>query len=258
MYYASIDPVGEGKTTTSESLCSIYVYKTAVEVTRNDGEKVETFIENDKIVAAWCGRFDDIAKTHERLEMIVEWYNAWTIVENNISLFIQHMIHRKKQRYLVPRSQILFLKDIGANANVFQEYGWRNTGTLFKSHMISYAIEFIREELHQETTDDGKVIKTVYGIERIPDVMLMKEMMAYRDGVNVDRLVSFAALIAFAKVQQANRGYKKRYEETGLAKNLDNRDKFSKLNKSPFRHIGGGGHTFSGMKLPRQAFKNLR
>jgi hypothetical protein len=258
MYYASIDPVGEGKTTTSESLCSIYVYKAPVEVTRNDGEKVETFVEHDKIVAAWCGRFDDIVKTHERLEMIVEWYNAWTIVENNISLFIQHMIHRKKQRYLVPRSQILFLKDIGANANVFQEYGWRNTGTLFKSHMISYAIEFIREELHQETTDEGKVIKTTYGIERIPDIMLMKEMQAYRDGVNVDRLVSFAALIAFAKVQQANRGYKKRYEETGLAKNLDNRDKFSKLNKSPFRHIGNGGHTFEGMKMPRNAFKNLR
>jgi hypothetical protein len=112
--------------------------------------------------------------------------------------------------------------------------------------------------LHQETTDDGKIIKTTYGIERIPDIMLLKEMMAYRDGVNVDRLVSFAALIAFAKVQQANRGYKKRYEETGLAKNLDNRDKFSKLNKSPFRHIGNGGHTFEGMKMPRSAFKNIR
>ena len=34
-------------------------------------------------------------------------------------------------------------------------------------------------------------------------------MQAYREGVNVDRLVSFAALVAFAKVQQANRGYKK-------------------------------------------------
>jgi hypothetical protein len=30
MYYASIDPVGEGKTTTSESLCSIYVMKAPV------------------------------------------------------------------------------------------------------------------------------------------------------------------------------------------------------------------------------------
>jgi hypothetical protein len=258
MYYASIDPVSEGKTTTSESLCSIYVYKTPVEVTRNDGEKVETFIENDKIVAAWCGRFDDINKTHERLELIIEWYNAWTIVENNISQFINHMMYRKKQKYLVPRSQILFLKDIGANASVFQEYGWRNTGTLFKSHMVSYAIEFLKEEIHQQTTDDGKVVKTTYGIERVPDIMLLKEMMAYRDGVNVDRLVSFAALIAFAKVQQANRGYKKRYEETGAAKNLDNRNNFSKLNMSPFRHMGGGGHKFDGMKIPRSPFKNFR
>jgi len=257
MYYASVDPVGEGKTTTSESLCSIYVYKTAVEVTKNKGDAIETYIEQDKLVAAWCGRFDDINKTHERLEMMIEWYNAWTIVENNISQFINHMIYRKKQRYLVPRSQILFLKDIGANANVFQEYGWRNTGTLFKSHMLSYAIEFVKEELYTDTDESGKVFKTVYGIERIPDPMLLKEMMAYRDGVNVDRLVSFAALVAFAKVQQANRGYKKRYEESGTKK-LDNNNNFSKLNRSPFRHIGGTSGSFSGMKVPKLPFRNLR
>ena len=103
-----------------------------------------------RLVDSGCGRFDDINKTHERLELIIEWYNAWTIVENNISQFINHMIYRKKQRYLVPRSQILFLKDLGANANVFQEYGWKNTGTLFKSHMLSYAIEFVKEELYSE------------------------------------------------------------------------------------------------------------
>ena len=257
MYYASVDPVGEGKTTTSESLCSIYVYKTAIEVTKNKGDGIETFIEQDKLVAAWCGRFDDINKTHERLEMIIEWYNAWTIVENNISQFINHMIYRKKQKYLVPRSQILFLKDIGANANVFQEYGWKNTGTLFKSHMLSYAIEFVKEELYSDEDENGKVFKTVYGIERIPDPMLLKEMMAYRDGVNVDRLVSFAALVAFAKVQQANRGYKKRYEESGVKK-LDNNNNFSKLNRSPFRHIGGASGSSSGMRVPKLPFRNLR
>jgi hypothetical protein len=258
MYYASVDPVGEGKTTTSDSLCAIYVYKTSIEVTKKDVDSIQTFIENDKIVAAWCGRFDDINKTHERLELIIEWYNAWTIVENNIPQFITHMINRKKQKYLVPRQQILFLKDIGANANVFQEYGWRNTGTLFKSHMISYAIEFVRQELDQVTLEDGKVVKTIFGIERIPDIMLLREMMAYRDGVNVDRLVSFAALVAFAKVQQANRGYKKRFEETTASKNLESTNKFSKLNMSPFRHIGGGGHKFEGMKLPKNPFRNIR
>jgi hypothetical protein len=257
-YYASVDPVGEGKTTTSESLCSIYVYKTAIEVTKNNGSEIETYVESDKIVAAWCGRFDDINKTHERLEMIIEWYNAWTIVENNISQFINYMIYRKKQKYLVPRSQILFLKDIGANANVYQDYGWRNTGTLFKSHMLSYAIEYLKEELDHDVTSEGKVVRTKYGVERIPDPMLLKEMIAYRDGVNVDRLVSFAALIAFAKVQQANRGYKKRYEETDLAKKLDNSNKFSKLTKSPFRNLGGSGSKNDTMRIPKQPFRNLK
>ena len=128
MYYASVDPISEGKTTTSDSLCSIYVYKNSTEVIRETPDGYESFIENDKIVAAWCGRHDDINKTHEQLEKIIEWYNAWTVVENNISLFIQYMISRKKQRYLVPKQQILFLKDLGSNNTVYQEYGWKNTG----------------------------------------------------------------------------------------------------------------------------------
>jgi hypothetical protein len=44
----------------------------------------------------------------------------------------------------------MFLKDLGSNNNVFQEYGWKNTGTLFKAHLLSYAIEYTKEELDQE------------------------------------------------------------------------------------------------------------
>ena len=255
-YYASIDPVSEGKTTTSESLCSIYIMKAPVEVTKVTSGETETYIEEDKIVAAWCGRFDDIKQTHERLEMIIEWYNAWTVIENNISLFIQYMISRKKQRYLVPKSQIMFLKDLGANANVFQEYGWKNTGVLFKQHLISYAIEYTKEELDTETKTDGTVVRTKYGIERIPDPMLLKEMQAYVDGLNVDRMVAFCALVAFMRIQQANRGYTKRVIMDEASKNLEKSKNLFKLNKSPFRHIGGAGFGNSGMK--RSAFRNLK
>jgi hypothetical protein len=255
-YYASIDPVSEGKTTTSDSLCSIYIYKNPVEVTVQKAEGSSTYIERDKIVASWCGRFDDINKTHERLELLIEWYNAWTLVENNISLFIQHMIHRKKQRYLVPKNQVTFLKDLGANNNVYQEYGWKNTGRMFKDHLLNYLIEFLREEIDIETKSDGTIVKTTYGIERIPDLMAMKEMQAYTEGLNVDRLVSLASLIAFAKIQQANRGYKKKYEVDPNLK-LDNSKNFSKLGVSPFRHMGSSGSSrFNSM--PRNPFKNLR
>jgi hypothetical protein len=257
MYYASIDPVSEGKTTTSDSLCSIYVMKAPVEVTKVTGLDVENFIEQDKIVAAWCGRFDDIKKTHERLEMIIEWYNAWTVIENNISLFIQYMISRKKQRYLVPRTQIMFLKDLGANANVFQEYGWKNTGILFKSHLLSYVIEYTREELDTVTKEDGTIVKTTYGIERIPDPMLLKEMQAYNEGLNVDRLVAFSALVAFMKIQQSNRGYQKRVIMDDAAKNLQKSDNLFKLPMSPFRHMGNGLRS-GGQIIKRSPFKNFK
>ena len=252
-YYASIDPVSEGKTTTSESLCSIYIMKAPVEVTNVNGTETETYIEQDKIVAAWCGRYDDINQTHKQLELIIEWYNAWTLVENNISLFIQYMIHRKKQKYLVPKGQIMFLKDLGSNANVFQEYGWKNTGTLFKAHLLSYAIEYTKEELDQETKTDGTVVRTTYGIERIPDPMLIKEMREYADGVNTDRLVSFAALVGFMKIQHSNRGYNKRTVMDDAAKNLQKSENLFKLNRSPFTHMGNKRSAFK-----RSAFKNIK
>jgi len=256
-YYASVDPVSEGKTTTSDSLCSIYVYKNPVEVIKDSGNgSVESSIERDGIVASWCGRFDDLTKTHERLEILIEWYNAWTIVENNVALFIQYMISKRKQKYLVPKDMILFLKDIGANRNVFQEYGWKNVGTLFKGNILSYGIEYTKEELDHETKENGDIVKTIYGIERIPDIMLLREMQAYRDGLNVDRLVAFCSLIAFAKVQQSNRGFSKRVEVT--KENLDNSQKFSKLNYSPFRHIGNSKGNGPSMRPPRNPFKNMR
>tara|TARA_R100001440_G_scaffold34208_1_gene53182 strand:- start:23927 stop:26116 length:2190 start_codon:yes stop_codon:yes gene_type:complete len=256
-YYASIDPVSEGKTTTSDSLCSIIVYKNPVEVTKETPEGLETFIEGDKIVATWCGRYDDISKTHEQLERIIEWYNAWTIVENNISLFIQYMISKRKQKYLVPKSQMVFLKDLGSNSNVFQEYGWKNTGTLFKSHLISYAIEFIRESIDEELDDNGEVLNVKFGVERIPDKMLITEMLQYYPGLNVDRLVSFAALVAFAKMQQANRGYVKRKERDKSLESLDNSQNLYKLSMRPFSNIGRKKNN-NILKKRRNPFKNIK
>lgn len=256
-YYGSIDPVSEGKTTTSESLCSIYIYKNSVEVTKIDRHgEVENYIEQGKIVAYWCGRFDDIGKTHERLSMMVEIYNSWTIIENNISLFIGYMIGKRRQKYLVPKNQIVFLKDIGANNNVYQEYGWKNTGTIFKSHLLSYLIEFLKEELDVETKEDGTIVKTKYGIERIPDMMAMIEMEGYDDGVNVDRLVALAALVAFVSLQQANRGYRKRLENHS-DKNLQKSNNLYKLQVQPFTHIGMGKSN-TNKRPPRSGFKNLR
>lgn len=251
-YFAAIDPVAEGKTVTSDSLCSIYVYKMPIEVRNGD----TVTVERDGIVAAWCGRFEDINKTHERLLMIIEAYNAWTVVENNISLFIQFMIERKKQKYLVPKNQIAFLKEIKASSNVFQEYGWRNTGTMFRSHLLSYLIEWLKEEIDHETKPDGTIVKTTYGIERLPDMMALREMIAYTPKLNVDRLVALASLIAFVRLQEAFR--KVRVVIEGEDKKLDKSKKITKLDSNMFRHVGRASNNNDKTRLPRVGFKNLR
>ena len=166
------------------------------------------------------------------------------------------MIAKRKQKYLVPKQQIVFLKDLGSNNNVFQEYGWKNTGNLFKSHLISYAIEFIREAIDEELDKDGEVLSVKYGVERIPDKMLLTEMLQYYPGLNVDRLVAFAALVAFAKIQQGNRGYVKRKERDKSLEPLDNSKKFSKLSIGPFRNIGRKKYT--GGRRRRSPYKNLK
>lgn len=240
-------------TTTSESLCSIYVYKNPREVQKDDGSGVlETYIDPDKIVAWWCGRHDDIKKTHKMLELIIEYYNAWTVVENNIPSFITYMIDNHKQRYLVPKSQMLFLKDLNANATTHQEYGWRNTGILFKGHLLNYLIEWLNEEINTIEIVKGAE-KSVYGIERIPDIMAMVEMEAYQEGLNVDRLVALSALVSFAKVQQANRAMLKFREKT----NGEYNNKFTKFTKNIFRNIGQT-RTNNSTNTYRNPFKNIR
>jgi hypothetical protein len=87
--------------------------------------------------------------------------------------------------------------------------------------------------------------------------MLLKEMQEYADGVNVDRLVSFAALVAFMRIQQSNRGYSKRVVMDDAAKNLQKSENLFKLNRSPFRHVGGNKLS-NRPEFKKSAFKNLK
>lgn len=256
-YIASIDPVAEGKSITSDSLCSIYVYKMPTHVKRYTEYEVVNFIEGDEIVAAWCGRFDDLNNTHDRLRRILQWYNAMAIVENNISLFIQYMIQKRKQKYLVPKNQILFLKEVQANTSVYQEYGWKNTGTLFKHHLLNYLIEYLKEVVEEDIDEMGIIKKKYFGIRRIPDPMAILEMFGYRDGVNVDRLVALAALIAYVKVRQSNSNRAERVENE-IPNDLEKSEKFHKLNNTGFRNLGKSSVKTQSSNKNRSPFKRLR
>ena len=108
---------------------------------------------------------------------------------------------------------------------------------------------------NEDLDDSGNVMSQTLGVERIPDPMLLKEMLAYYPGLNVDRLVAFGSLIAFVKIQQSNRGYSKRRESE--AKSLVNTENLYKLKYSPFKNIGRGKHN-SARNIKRSGFKNYK
>lgn len=254
-YIASIDPVAVGKTTQSISLCSIYVYRVDTVVSSMNKNIIEKeYLDPGMIVASWCGRFDDINKTHLHLEKILVAYNAMAIVENNISNFITYMISRNLIKYLIPTNQMVFIKNIVAKATASMSFGWRNVSNLFKSTMVPYSLDFMSEVINEEEQDDGDVVMTK-GVERIPDEMLLQEMKVYDTGVNTDRLVSFVALTSFVKVYMANRGTFRVTEKKEETTQVDN-DMY-KVSKSAFksqkniRKFGKNGHT-------RSPFKNIR
>lgn len=244
-YFAAVDPVVEGKTETSDSLFSVYIYKNLVEVTKEKDGKVEKNLEGDEIVACWTGRFDDVKKTNERAEMLIEWYNAMTIVENNVTSFIQHMITKKKQKYLLTKHEIPFIKELHANKSVFQEYGIKMTEVI-KTFIFSSVVEYLKEEIGVLHDNDGKELSKILGVSRIKDTMLLREMEVYEDKMNVDRIIAFGLVLALARSRQINGLITRREERTTtkVEKNL------YIINKPLFTRIERG--------ISKGGFKNLK
>lgn len=235
-HIASVDPVEKGKVQSTTSLFSIYIWKMGIEVTKVDAEgNTNTFIEGNKIVAWWVGRFDDVNHTNERARLMVEYYNAYTLSENQKTSFINYLIGKNMTRHLVPRTEILFDKELENKQNNFDKFGWSKSQALWKI-MLEYAIDSLSEELDRDNIPGTeRALKIVYGVTRIPDIMLLKEMQQYDDKGNFDRIISYTALIAFVKKLEAERGIRR---ITRREDKLNDTKKVHTFNINPFRSIG--------------------
>lgn len=235
-YIASIDPVKAVKTTSSDSLNSIYVYKMPIRVNRRTLDGNVNYVEGGKIVCCWAGRFDNPRKNHERMELILKWYKCKAICEANVQDFINYMVEKNLgPKYLVKKSEMVFLKEYNLNTMTYNEYGWKNTTSIFKNVMLPFLINFINEVIHEEFDEEGNVISRIFGVRRIPDKMVIQEMLGYSEGKNVDRIVSLTALVCYLKAQEANHLAPVRYENED---NLEKNKNLYKLNRSPFMNRG--------------------
>ena len=286
-YICAIDPVEVGKTTTSASLASIVVYKMDIEVVNEEvfrkapapgkegvelewgpiskkkqeqGKpevKLTTHIEGGKIVAFWCGRFDDPNETNEYISRLVEYYNARALCENNKPGFINYMRSKKRQKYLVFRDEMIFDKELDIKLSGNERYGITMTPRLWKV-LLEYAVNSLSEVMYEERDQEGNVTRIHYGVERITDPMILKEMQLYQPGMNADRLISYALLMTFVKILQASGRMRKKIERSD--DKLENPSKFVTFkgaDKPLFQNIGRAGNG-NMLKANRNPFKNIR
>jgi hypothetical protein len=287
-YICAIDPVEVGKTTTSASLASIVMYKMDTEVITEEvfakqvpksmeggvelewgaikakrpveqkkDVKVTSHIEGGKIVAYWCGRFDDPNETNEYISRLIEYYNARALCENNKPGFINYMRSKKRQKYLVFKDEMIFDKELDMKLSGNERYGVTMTPRLWKV-LLEYAVNSLSEVMHEEKDQEGNVTKIHYGVERITDPMILKEMQVYQQGMNADRLISYALLIAYVKILQAAGRMRKKLERSNdKLENPSKMVRFKGEDRPLFQNIGRSGNG-NMMRANRNPFKNIR
>lgn len=288
MYICVIDPVETGKTHTSPSLAAATIYKLDTIVSTEEiierpktGKenmqsleeqwgpmklkkpevrkdiKVTEHLEGGGEVASWCGRYDDPDETNEQLSRLVELYNAKVMCENNKPGFISYMRSKKRQKYLAMKHEMLFDKEMNVVQNSHQPYGVGMTPRLWKQ-LLDWGIDSLSEVLREEYDEEGNVIKIHYGVERIKDIMLLKEMQAYEDGMNVDRLVTYCILRGWIKSLQAAGLIRKKIERA--QQELGNPSDFPifKEKHDPLYNNIGRGNNGNAVKWKRGGFRNLR
>lgn len=203
-YFAGVDPVSTDKTTTSESLFSVYIFKNLTETEYSDADgnikrKVSGFLP----VAWYTGRMEDLKKTNEIGEYLIRFYNAFTVCESNAQTFINHMQNKNFQRYLATKSEIPFIGELGANKEVYKQYGVHMT-PIIKNYILTNIKEYITDELDFIRKDDGSRLRTIYGAERIQDLALLEEIKQWHEKLNVDRIIAFGLAQSMAKVYMVN------------------------------------------------------
>ena len=189
LYYAGVDTITPIKTTSSISVQSVYIFKASHQL---DGE-----YSQEKIVAWYSGRPEDPYEAFRITRDLIQYYNARALIENNNRNFIEWMINEKQQKYMMKRSEVPIGKDLIMNSGVDRSDYGINASRLTQ-YLNSLVVDYATEVIETKFDEEGKPYD-VYGVERIPDKILLKEMLGFTPRKNVDRINAFSIALLAAK-----------------------------------------------------------
>ena len=188
LYVAGVDPYRQGQAAYSTSLGSVYIYKRMHDIT---GEKYQ-----DMFVASYCARPDKKETWEEQARLLIKYYNARTLCENDDISFIEYMKAKGDAHYLEKQPE--WLKEIVPGTTVKREYGVHRSSDKIRDYLHNCLKKYMEESVYKEKDEDGNVIKEVLGVSKIFDPVLLEEIIQYNDQGNFDRIIAAELAIAQA------------------------------------------------------------
>jgi hypothetical protein len=188
LYVAGVDPYRQGQAAYSTSLGSVYIYKRMHALT---GEKYQ-----DMFVASYCARPDNKRTWEEQSRLLIKYYNARTLCENDDISFIEYMKSKGDAHYLEKQPQ--WLMEIVPNSTVKREYGVHRSSIKIIDYLHNCLKKYTEELVYSEKDDNGNIIKEIHGMAKVMDPVLLEELIQYNDKGNFDRIIAAELAIAQA------------------------------------------------------------
>ena len=188
LYVAGVDPYRQGKSVYSSSLGSVYIYKRMHAIS---GEKYQ-----DMFVASYTARPDKKETWEEQARLLIKYYNARALCENDEISFIDYMIAKGDAHYL--ERQPDWLKEIVPNTTVRRDYGIHRSAEKIRSFLHGCLKKYSEDVLHIEKDADGNITSETKGMVKIFDPVLLEEMIQYNEEGNFDRIIAAELAIALA------------------------------------------------------------
>lgn len=190
LYVAGIDPYKfGGQASYSDSLGSVYIYKRMHSIV---GEEFQ-----DMIVASYTARPDDKGHWEEQARLLIKYYNAWSLCENDELSFIDYMKNKKEAEiYLAPQPN--FQKSEVNKSTLNRDFGVSRTSPKIQKFMHGLLKSYMEDVLSREIREDGSIGKEILGVSRFFDYALLEEVIGFSEDANCDRIVALECALALA------------------------------------------------------------